>query len=86
MNDSQIELTENIGKKILKKLRSAPNELHGIVNILRAKVPIIQFVHTKSGIKCDLSFSNEKALINSKFIRMCHQIDSRIHIIATVIK
>ena len=72
---------QKMGRQMLDKLqncqKSDMNELHGIEGILSATVPIIKFVHTKSGIECDLSFSNRRALINSRFIKMCLEIDSR---------
>ena len=83
--DNNMNLDADTRMKLLSKLKSKQG-IHGVKNILNAKVPIIQFVHSQSLIKCDLSFSNKKALINSKYIRMCLQVDSRIPVIATVIK
>ena len=83
--DNNMNFDADIRMKILSKLKSKQG-IHGVKNILNAKVPIIQFVHSQSLIKCDLSFSNKKALINSKYIRMCLQVDSKIPVIATVIK
>ena len=79
--DSNIQRQLKMGRQLLEKLqncqKSDMNELHGVEGILSATVPIIKFVHSKSGIECDLSFSNRRALINSRFIKMCLEIDSR---------
>jgi len=88
--DTNIQRQLKMGRQILDKLqncqKSDMNELHGIEGILSATVPIIKFVHSKSGIECDLSFSNRRALINSRFIKMCLEVDSRIRLLMTTIK
>jgi len=88
--DTNIQRQLKMGRQILDKLQNCQNsdmnELHGIEGILSATVPIIKFVHSKSGIECDLSFSNRRALINSRFIKMCLEIDSRIPLVMTTIK
>ena len=76
--DSNIQRQLKMGRQILDKLQNCQNsDINGIEGILSATVPIIKFVHSKSGIECDLSFSNRRALINSRFIKMCLEIDSR---------
>ena len=79
--DTNIQRQLKMGRQILDKLQNCQNsdmnELYGVEGILSATVPIIKFVHSKSGIECDLSFSNRRALINSRFIKMCLEVDSR---------
>ena len=69
-----------IRMEILHRLQYQKNskeKLDGIENIPNARVPIIKFLHSESGIHCDLSFSNRRALMNSRFIKMCLEVDSR---------
>ena len=70
---NQYEILESISKKFKENLE----EFNNIEEILSARIPIIKFVHVKSGLKCDLSISNRLALMNSKFIKKCLEIDSR---------
>ena len=73
-------LTWKIRMEILHRLqyqKDGKEKLDGIENIPNARVPIIKFLHSKSGIHCDLSFSNRRALMNSRFIKMCLEVDSR---------
>ena len=69
---------QKMGRQILDKLQNCQkSDINGVEGILSATVPIIKFVHSKSGLECDLSFSNRRAMINSRFIKMCLEIDSR---------
>ena len=64
-------------KEIYEKLQEKKHEFGNLKDVLNAHVPILKFSHIKSGIKCDLSFSNRMALMNSKFLRKCLEIDTR---------
>ena len=72
---------DEIMKDIYKKFAYIQNkrlqqfgELEAVFN---ARTPILKFVHIDSGLKCDLSFSNRMAWMNSKFIKKCLEVDSR---------
>lgn len=56
------------------------------VPIVNARVPILKCTHTPSGINCDLNFSDSLGVFNSPIL--CHllQFDSRIYVLATIIK
>ena len=52
-------------------------EFDEVEAIFNARTPILKFVHVESGLKCDLSFGNKMALMNSKFIKKCSKLDVR---------
>ena len=67
---------DKIMKDIHKKFHRM-KEFGELKAVFYARTPILQFVHIGSGLKCDLSFSNRMALMNSKFIKKCLEVDSR---------
>lgn len=76
-------------KTIIKNCRSElarSGRFTKFVPIVNARVPILKLVHVQSGINCDLNFSDSLGVLNSPI--MCHllQFDSRIYVLATIIK
>ena len=71
------EIMKNIFKKFDYKQNKSLNEFGELKAVFNARIPILKFVHISSGLKCDLSFSNRMALMNSKFIKKCLEVDSR---------
>lgn len=76
-------------KKIIKDSRgelARSGRFTKFVPIVNARVPILKCVHVQSGINCDLNFSDSLGVLNSPI--MCHllQFDSRIYVLATIIK
>ena len=51
--------------------------VHAIQPILRAKVPVVKFVHCNTGIECDISVENRDGMMKSEFMRICSHIDPR---------
>ena len=64
-------------QKITHSLRKNTNVVN-VCGIPNARVPIVKFVHFKTALSCDLSFKNRMAVLNSEFIRLCIELDSRI--------
>ena len=64
-------------QKITHSLRKNSNVVN-VCGIPNARVPIVKFVHFKTALSCDLSFKNRMGVLNSKFIRLCSEFDSRI--------
>lgn len=56
------------------------------VPIVNARVPILKCVHVQSGINCDLNFSDSLGVFNSPILCNLLQFDSRIYILASIIK
>ena len=72
---------------ITKQLRTfRANVVCNVMGIPAARVPIVKFVHMKTGLSCDLSFKNPMAVMNTEFIRMCVQADSRIRTVMVAIR
>lgn len=59
---------------------------HGLVKILRAKVPLLRAVHGPTNLTCDINFCNARGCYNSKFIYAVTRFDPRIHKLAIIIK
>ncbi|KAH9494838.1 hypothetical protein Btru_017943 [Bulinus truncatus] len=56
-------------KLLAKIMSSRKTEYTDLVTIPSHRCPVIKFVHCSSGIKCDLSLNNRKALYNSLLLR-----------------
>lgn len=60
-------------------------EVKRIIPIQNARVPIVKFIHTSTGLSCDLSFKNMMSTLNTEFIGRSISIDIRFrHLIMTV--
>ena len=68
--------------KNLRKNTSVVN-VHCIPN---ARVPIVKFAHADTSLSCDLSFKNRMAVLNTEFIRLCIESDSRIRSVMMTIR
>ena len=68
--------------KNLRKNTSVVN-VHCIPN---ARVPIVKFAHAETSLSCDLSFKNRMAVLNTEFIRLCIESDSRIRSVMMTIR
>lgn len=67
------------GSRITKQLRTLPKHLvANVLGVLNARVPIVKFIHVKTGLSVDLSFKNKMSVLNTEFIRLCVEADSRI--------
>jgi DNA polymerase sigma len=80
------ENQEDAARNVAKMLRNMRNVVTEVWCILSARVPIIKFVHVKTGLSCDLSFKNQMAVMNTEFIRLCVEADSRIRILMVSIR
>ena len=57
-----------------------------VTGIPAARVPIVKFIHLKSGLSIDLSFKNKMAVMNTEFIRCCVNADSRVRIVMVSVR
>ena len=57
-----------------------------MVGVPAARVPIVKFIHIKTALSVDLSFRNPMAVLNTDFIRLCVEADSRIRIVMISIR
>ena len=71
------ETMRDIHKMFEENQNKIPNEFDEVEAIFNARTPILKFVHVETGLKCDLSFGNKMALMNSKFIKKCSKLDVR---------
>ncbi|GFO00317.1 poly(a) RNA polymerase, mitochondrial [Plakobranchus ocellatus] len=71
-----LDLPHTISKKQLKELAkvlssgSLSGSFKDILPIPSQRCPIIKFTHKPTGIKCDLSMDNKKALLNSRLLQL----------------
>lgn len=59
------ELTLANLKKVHVALKNRPKAWKGLVVIDKARVPIIKVIHAKTGIECDINFSNSLGHVNT---------------------
>ena len=71
------EIIKEVYEKFAYKQNKRLQQFGELKAVFNARTPIIKFVHINFGLKCDLSFSNRMALMNSKFIKKCLEVDSR---------
>lgn len=74
---------------IIESLAKALRKHHGLRNILpitTAKVPIVKFYHTKTGLEGDISLYNTLALHNTQLLASYAAIDARVKILCYVMK
>ena len=78
---------KNACDKITKQLRTQHSNVVGnVTGIPAARVPIVKFIHLKSGLSVDLSFKNKTAVMNTEFIRCCVNADSRVRIVMVSVR
>ena len=75
-------------QKITAFLRSAKNQKYiaNVAGVPQARVPIVKFIHIKTALSVDLSFRNPMAVLNTDFIRLCVEADSRVRIVMISIR
>uniref|UniRef100_A0A8C1KS64 Terminal uridylyl transferase 7 n=1 Tax=Cyprinus carpio TaxID=7962 RepID=A0A8C1KS64_CYPCA len=74
---------------VIESLTKALRKHHGLRNILpitTAKVPIVKFYHTKTGLEGDISLYNTLALHNTELLASYAAIDIRVKILCYVMK
>ncbi|KAK9973985.1 hypothetical protein ABG768_022098 [Culter alburnus] len=74
---------------VIESLVKALRKHHGLRNILpitTAKVPIVKFYHTKTGLEGDISLYNTLALHNTQLLASYAAIDARVKILCYVMK
>lgn len=74
---------------VIESLAKALRKHHGLRNILpitTAKVPIVKFYHTKTGLEGDISLYNTLALHNTQLLASYAAIDARVKILCYVMK
>ena len=81
------ELQTKACSSITKQLRTQRSKVVGNVHgIPQARVPIVKFVHLKTGLSIDLSFKNQMAVMNTEFIRCCVSFDSRVRLVMVAVR
>lgn len=76
-------------KRILVKLSNHLRrhwDFEGIVAITRARVPILKFVHTLSGLQGDICLYNALAEHNTRLLKVYSDIDSRVKVLGCMLK
>uniref|UniRef100_A0A2S2QSL2 Speckle targeted PIP5K1A-regulated poly(A) polymerase n=2 Tax=Sipha flava TaxID=143950 RepID=A0A2S2QSL2_9HEMI len=69
------------------KIFRSQSEFKNIQLITAARVPIVKFLHTPSGLHCDLSFKSGLSTHNTKLVRLYLTLDKRVHwIVCAVVK
>ncbi|KAI5058844.1 hypothetical protein GOP47_0027014 [Adiantum capillus-veneris] len=71
--------------KLLYKLQSI-GTVRDIQPVLKAKVPVVKFIHCKTGIECDVSVENRDGIIKSELLRIFSTIDSRFRKLCFLLK
>ncbi|MCO5579513.1 hypothetical protein L7F22_033368 [Adiantum nelumboides] len=71
--------------KLLYKLQSC-GIVRDIQPVLKAKVPVVKFIHSKTGIECDVSVENRDGMIKSELLRIFSTIDSRFRKLCFLLK
>ncbi|XP_052447416.1 terminal uridylyltransferase 7 [Carassius gibelio] len=74
---------------VIESLTKALRKHHSLRNILpitTAKVPIVKFYHTKTGLEGDISLYNTLALHNTQLLASYAAIDARVKILCYVMK
>uniref|UniRef100_A0A671KWD1 RNA uridylyltransferase n=1 Tax=Sinocyclocheilus anshuiensis TaxID=1608454 RepID=A0A671KWD1_9TELE len=74
---------------VIESLAKALRKHHSLRNILpitTAKVPIVKFYHTKTGLEGDISLYNTLALHNTQLLASYAAIDARVKILCYVMK
>ncbi|XP_050965359.1 terminal uridylyltransferase 7 [Labeo rohita] len=74
---------------VIESLAKALRKHHSLRNILpitTAKVPIVKFYHTKTGLEGDISLYNTLALHNTELLASYAAIDARVKILCYVMK
>eukprot|EP00250_Pteridium_aquilinum_P015762 c22748_g1_i3 orf=465-1874(+) len=85
-------LTRDERVKLLKKLTKLLYKMqsNGLVReiqpVLKAKVPVVKFMHCNSGIECDVSVENRDGIVKSEFLRIFSSIDSRFRKLCFLLK
>ncbi|XP_005099789.2 speckle targeted PIP5K1A-regulated poly(A) polymerase, partial [Aplysia californica] len=72
-------------KLLSRILSSHKSDYSEVLTIPSSRCPVIRFSHNPSGIKCDLSFSNRVALLNSRLLRLYSQ-EPRVHALVTTVR
>ncbi|XP_003246117.1 terminal uridylyltransferase Tailor-like [Acyrthosiphon pisum] len=81
--DCQKELVRYFGKIF----SCQNNEFKYIQPIIRARVPIVKFLHVPTGLYCDLSFKSGLSTQNTKLIRLYLSLNVRVHwVVCAVVK
>ncbi|KAF9973023.1 hypothetical protein BGZ73_003773 [Actinomortierella ambigua] len=78
---SAAEFVERMGNR----LEEDP-EFRDILQLRKARVPIVKLVHSPTGIACDIGYENHLALWNTRLLRAYSRIDGRLRELVSVIK
>ncbi|XP_013392206.2 speckle targeted PIP5K1A-regulated poly(A) polymerase-like [Lingula anatina] len=65
-------------KAIRRTIQRHIPECQNVVFVPSQRCPVCRFTFRSSGIKCDVSVSNRLALRNTKFLRLCTELDVRL--------
>ncbi|KAJ0800449.1 putative polynucleotide adenylyltransferase [Helianthus annuus] len=73
-------------RKFSKKLYSLQSRVQNVQPVMRAKVPILKFVDTATGVECDISVENMDGISKSLIIRYISSIDERFRKLSLLMK
>lgn len=63
-DDETLAKLQKVGKALMNNRKT----WKGLVQIQKARVPILKIIHAHTGIECDINFSNSMGTINTKFL------------------
>ncbi|XP_053681455.1 poly(A) RNA polymerase gld-2 homolog A-like [Anopheles nili] len=83
--DSRTEALHNLWL-VKNFIESSPSLHFEHIKMVRAKVPILRFRHTKENIDIDLSFNNSEGIRNTHLLHCYAQLDWRVRPLVVIIK
>ncbi|KAG0229891.1 hypothetical protein BGW42_001292 [Actinomortierella wolfii] len=78
---SPAEFVERMGNRLEEE-----SDFRDILQLKKARVPIVKLVHSPTGIACDIGYENHLALWNTRLLRAYSRIDGRLRELVSVIK
>ncbi|GJP64816.1 hypothetical protein CLOP_g21761 [Closterium sp. NIES-67] len=82
--DARIAVLRRVAT-VIRRLERA-GAVHKVEVVLRAIVPVVKFVHSRSRVDCDISVANRDGFFKSRFIRFVSSIDPRFRHLCFLVK
>lgn len=74
--EQKIKILKNL-RKCLHKLSAGGGHVRDIECVLQAKVPVVKFLHCKTGVECDVSAENRDGIVKSELLHIFSLLDPR---------
>ncbi|KAG0257348.1 hypothetical protein DFQ27_005180 [Actinomortierella ambigua] len=78
---SAAEFVERMGDRL-----EEDTDFRDVLQLRKARVPIVKLVHSPTGIACDIGYENHLALWNTRLLRAYSRIDGRLRELVSIIK